>query len=56
MIILERHRCILRSEVFSHFIAFKAMVEKEKGMPIKMLKFVGGEEYFSNESSDYLKE
>jgi hypothetical protein len=32
------------------------MVEKEKGVTIKCLKFGGGGEYFSNEFSEYLKE
>ena len=45
-----------KSEVFSHFKAFKAMVEKEKGMQIKVLRSDGGGEYFSEEFSDYLKE
>ena len=45
-----------KSEVFSHFKAFKAMVEKEKGMQIKVLRFDGGGEYFSKEFNDYLKE
>ena len=44
-----------KSEVFSHFKAFKAMVEKEKGTHIKVLRSDGGGEYFSNEFSNYLK-
>jgi hypothetical protein len=32
------------------------MVEKEKGVNIKCLRFDGGGEYFSNEFSEYLKE
>jgi transposase InsO family protein len=32
------------------------MVEKEKGVSIKCLRFDGGGEYFSNEFSEYLKE
>ena len=46
-----------KSEVFSHFKALNAMVEKEKGMlQIKVLRSDGGGEYFSEEFSDYLKE
>ena len=32
------------------------MVEKEKGMQIKVLRFDGGVEYFSDEFIAYLKE
>ena len=32
------------------------MVEKEKGMQIKVLRSEGGGEYFSEEFSDYFKE
>ena len=39
-----------KSKVFSHFKAFKAMVEKEKGMQIKVLRSDGGGEYFSENS------
>ncbi len=45
-----------KGEVFQHFLNFKAMVEKEKGVSIKCLRFDGGGKYFSNESSEYLKE
>ena len=45
-----------KSQVFNHFKAFKAMVEKEKGMQIKVLRSDGEGEYFSEEFSDYLKE
>jgi hypothetical protein len=45
-----------KGEVFQHFLNFKAMVEKEKGMSIKCLWFDGGGKYFSNEFSEYLKE
>jgi hypothetical protein len=45
-----------KGEVFQHFFNFKAMVEKEKGVSIKCLRFDGGGEYFSNEFSEYLKE
>ncbi len=45
-----------KGEVFQHFLNFKAMVEKEKGVNIKCLRFDGGGEYFSNEFSEYLKE
>ncbi len=45
-----------KGEVFQHFLNFKAMVEKEKGVSIKCLKSNGGGEYFSNEFNEYLKE
>ncbi len=45
-----------KGEMFQHFLNFKAMVEKEKGVSIKCLRFDGGGEYFSNEFSEYLKE
>jgi transposase InsO family protein len=45
-----------KGEVFQHFLNFKAMVEKEKGVNIKCLRFDGGGKYFSNEFSEYLKE
>ena len=44
-----------KSEVFSHFKAFTAMVEKEKGMQIKVLRSDGRGEYFLEEFTDYLK-
>jgi hypothetical protein len=43
-------------EVFQHFLNFKSMVEKEKGVNIKCLRYDGGGKYFSNEFSEYLKE
>jgi hypothetical protein len=45
-----------KGEVFQHFLNFKAMVEKEKGVSTKCLRFDGGGEYFSNAFSEYLKE
>jgi hypothetical protein len=45
-----------KGEVFQHFLNFKAMVEKEKGVSIKCLRFDGRGEHFSNEFSEYLKE
>jgi hypothetical protein len=45
-----------KGEVFQHFLNFKAMVEKEKGVSIKCLRSDGGGEYFSNEFNEYLKE
>jgi len=45
-----------KGEVFQHFLNFKSMVEKEKGVSIKCLRSDGGGEYFSNEFSEYLKE
>jgi len=40
-----------KGEVFQHFLNFKVMVEKEKGVSIKCLRFDGGGEYFSNSVS-----
>jgi hypothetical protein len=45
-----------KGEVFQHFLNFKAMVEKEKGVSIKCLRSDGGGEYFSKEFNEYLKE
>jgi transposase InsO family protein len=45
-----------KGEVFQHFLNFKTMVQKEKGVSIKCLRSDGGGEYFSNEFSEYLKE
>jgi hypothetical protein len=45
-----------KGEVFQHFLNFKTMAEKEKGVSIKCLRFDGEGEYFSNEFSEYLKE
>jgi hypothetical protein len=45
-----------QGEMFQHFLKFKTMVEKEKGVNIKCLRFDGRGEYFSNEFSEYLKE
>jgi len=45
-----------KGEVFQHFLNFKIMAEKEKGVNIKGLRSDGGGEYFSNEFSEYLKE
>jgi hypothetical protein len=45
-----------KGEVFQHFLNFKAMVEKEKGVSIKCLRSDGGGEYFSNKFNEYLKE
>jgi len=45
-----------KGEVFQHFLNFKTMVEKEKGVIIKCLRFNGRGEYFSNEFNEYLKE
>ena len=43
-----------KSEVFSQFKKFRALVEKEKGMHIKVLRSNGGGEYFFDEFSEYL--
>ncbi len=45
-----------KGEVFQHFLNFKAMVEKEKGVSIIYLRSDGGGKYFSNEFIEYLKE
>jgi hypothetical protein len=45
-----------KGEMFQHFLNFKAMVEKEKGVSIKCLRSDGWGEYFSKEFSEYLKE
>jgi transposase InsO family protein len=45
-----------KSEMFQHFLNFKAMVEKEKGVSIKCLRSDGRGEYFPNEFNEYLKE
>jgi len=45
-----------KGEVFQHFLNFKVMVEKEKGVSIKSLRSDEGGEYLSNEFSEYLKE
>jgi transposase InsO family protein len=45
-----------KGEVFQHFLNFKTMVEKEKGVSIKCLRSDGGGKYFSNEFNEYLKE
>jgi hypothetical protein len=45
-----------KGQAFQHFLSFKAMVEKEKGVSIKCLRSNGRGEYFSNEFSKYLKE
>jgi hypothetical protein len=45
-----------KGKMFQQFLNFKAMLEKEKGVSIKCLRFNGGGKYFSNEFSEYLKE
>jgi hypothetical protein len=45
-----------KGEMFQHFLNFRAIVEKEKGVGIKCLRSDGRGEYFSNEFSEYLKE
>jgi transposase InsO family protein len=45
-----------KGEMFQHFLNFKAMVEKDKGVTIKCLRSDGGGEYFSKEFCEYLKE
>jgi GH15 family glucan-1,4-alpha-glucosidase len=45
-----------KGEMFQHFLNFKAMVKKEKGVIIKCLRSDGRGEYFSDEFIEYLKE
>ncbi|MCO5570768.1 hypothetical protein L7F22_045195 [Adiantum nelumboides] len=45
-----------KSEVFTHFQNFKAMVEKQIGNFVQCLRSDGGGEYFSNEFNNFLKE
>jgi transposase InsO family protein len=45
-----------KGEVFQHFLNFKVMAKKEKGVNIKCLRSDGGGKYFSNEFSEYLME
>jgi transposase InsO family protein len=45
-----------KNEVFQHFLNFKTMVEKEKGVSIKCLRSDERGRYFSNEFNEYLKE
>ena len=44
-----------KSEVFTHFQSFMAMVEKQTGKYVKCLRSDGGGEYFSNEFTSFLK-
>ena len=43
-----------KSEVFTHFQSFKAMVEKQAGKYVKCLRSDGGEEDFSKEFGKFL--
>ena len=45
-----------KSEVFTHFQSFKAMVEKQTGRYIKCLRSDGGGEYFSKEFNKFLSD
>lgn len=44
-----------KSEVMSFFLTFKALVEKQTGLPIKCLRSDGGKEYCNERFSTYLK-
>ena len=44
-----------KSEVFTHFQDFKALVEKQTGNYIQCLRSDGGGEYISNEFTNFLK-
>lgn len=45
-----------KSEVFTHFQSFKAMVENQTGRYVACLRFDGGGKYFSKESNKFLNE
>ena len=45
-----------KSEVFTHFHSFKAMVEKQIGKYVKCLRSDGGGEYFSKEFIKFLQD
>ena len=44
-----------KSEVFSHFLEFKALVEKQSGFNILTLRTNNGGEYMSNEFLNYCR-
>jgi hypothetical protein len=44
-----------KSEMSSHFVAFKTMVEKQKGLPIKIFHSDNGTEFVNTNFSNYLK-
>ena len=43
-----------KSEVFTHFQSFKAMVENQTGKYVKCLRLNGGEKHFSKELNKFL--
>ena len=45
-----------KSEVFTHFQSFKAMVEKQTHIYVQVLRFHGRGEYFPHEFHGFLKE
>lgn len=45
-----------KSEVLSHFINFKVLVEKQVGLPIKVLRTDGGGEYVNHDFIKYLQQ
>jgi hypothetical protein len=45
-----------KGEMFQHFLNFKVMVEKGKGVSIKCLRSSGKGKYFSSEFNEYWKE
>ena len=54
------HRCWIlfmqkKSETFSKFCEFKALVEKESGKQVKALQSNNGGEYISNEFKDFCR-
>ena len=44
-----------KSETYSKFCEFKALVEKESGKKVKPLRSDNGGEYISNEFKDFCK-
>lgn len=45
-----------KSEVMSHFVNFKRLVEKQVGLPIKILRSDGGGEYCNDSFSKFLQQ
>ena len=42
-----------KDEIFSKFVEFKALVEKETDKKVKALRRINGGEYFSNEFKEF---
>ena len=45
--LVDSHQLVNKSEVYSKFVTFKAMVENQFSTTIKTLRFDGGGEYTS---------